>query len=251
MILYFSGTGNSLAIARQIADKVGEQVMPLRKAVGLDLTHEKRIGLVSPTYWLDAPIAVRELVPQLNISPEAYTFVVITCGAQTNNAVWSVRRILREKGVSVSYCNKIRVPDCSALAFGRNPNNQAWKFERYAPRLEKIISDIAAEKHGLHYAGFDPLGWLLNRPSIAAKTQKTTRPACNTEKCIGCGICVNVCPQQNITITDGKAILGDKCAMCLACVHFCPHQSMELNGKPTLAERQYHHPMVEEKDMIG
>ncbi|MBQ2542177.1 MAG: flavodoxin family protein, partial [Bacteroidales bacterium] len=164
MILYFSGTGNSLAIARQIAEKVGDKIMPLREAVGKDLTGEKRIGLVFPTYWLDAPIAVRDIVPQLNISPSSYTFVVITCGAQTNNAVWTVRRILRQKGVKISYCNKIRVPDSSALAFGRNPNNQAWKFERYAPRLEQILNDIADEKHGFHYAGFDPLGWLLNRP---------------------------------------------------------------------------------------
>ena len=123
MILYFSGTGNSLAIARQIAEKVGDKIMPLREAVGKDLTGEKRIGLVFPTYWLDAPIAVRDIVPQLNISPSSYTFVVITCGAQTNNAVWTVRRILRQKGVKISYCNTIRVPDSSALAFGRNPNS--------------------------------------------------------------------------------------------------------------------------------
>ena len=55
---------------------------------------------------------------------------------------------------------------------------------------------------------------------------------------------------EGITLADGKAQLGDNCAMCLACLHFCPHQSMEVNGKVTLAERQYHHPEVELKDMI-
>ena len=52
MILYFSGSGNSLAIARKLAEKLSEQVMPLRKAVSLDLSQERRIGLVYPTYWL-------------------------------------------------------------------------------------------------------------------------------------------------------------------------------------------------------
>ena len=50
MILYFSGSGNSLAIARRLAEKLNEQVMPLRDAVSIDLTKEQRIGLVYPTY---------------------------------------------------------------------------------------------------------------------------------------------------------------------------------------------------------
>ena len=49
MILYFSGTGNSLAIARKIAEVLDEQVMPLTEAVQQDLTSEKRIGLVFPS----------------------------------------------------------------------------------------------------------------------------------------------------------------------------------------------------------
>lgn len=248
MILYFSGSGNSLAVARKIAEGIGEQTMPLRVAAGMDLTAEKRIGLVFPTYWLDAPKAVRELVPQLQISPSAYLFVVVTCGAQTNNAVWRVRRLLREKGVEVSYCHKIRVPDSSALAFGRNPNDQAWKFERYAPRLQQIIGDVGAGKHALHFSGFDPFGWLLTLPAIAAKTQKATLPACNTELCVGCGVCSKICPQGNIALDDGKARVGDRCTLCLACVHFCPHQAMEIAGKPTKKECQYHHPEVKLED---
>lgn len=250
MILYFSGSGNSLAIARKLAEKLNEQVIPLREAVSIDLSKERRIGLVYPTYWLDAAKPVRDLVPKLNISPSAYVFIVITCGAQTNNAVWSVRKLLAKKGVKVAYCNKIRVPDSSALGFGRDPNKQLWKFDKYAPRLEQIIKDLIAERHGSHFGGCDPLGWLLNRPGIAAKTQKVTMPANNPEKCIGCGICAKICPQENITIVDGKAKIGDLCAMCLACLHFCPHQAMELNHKPTLKEQQYHHPDIQLKDMM-
>ena len=269
MILYFSGSGNSLAVARQISNKTGEQVVPLREAAGKDLTGEKRIGLVFPTYWLDAPIAVRELVPQLQISAEAYVYVVITCGAQTNNAVWTVRRLLRKQGVKVAYCHKIRVPDSSALAFGRDPNQQAWKFERYRSRLEQIIQDVATEQHGLHFSGFDPFGWLLSRPSVAAKTQKVTRPNVNAEQCVGCGICAKICPQDNIVMAcrdashasdalhasatphaSATAQIGDRCTACLACVHFCPHLAVEINGKAVKQEFRYHHPDIKLADMV-
>lgn len=58
MILYFSATGNSLAVARQLAERLNERLMPLIEAVGQDLTKEKRIGLVFPTYDFNLPPAM-------------------------------------------------------------------------------------------------------------------------------------------------------------------------------------------------
>ncbi|MDD6185391.1 MAG: hypothetical protein PUB29_07180 [Bacteroidales bacterium] len=48
MILYFSGTGNSLAISRHIAEKLNETVMPLSQAVHQDLSRERRKGTPVP-----------------------------------------------------------------------------------------------------------------------------------------------------------------------------------------------------------
>ena len=82
MIFYFSGTGNSLAIARKIAEAINDQLMPLNDAVRTDLTNEQRIGLVFPTYDFNMPPAVRNMIPRLKISPKAYVFAITTCGAQ-------------------------------------------------------------------------------------------------------------------------------------------------------------------------
>ncbi len=250
MILYFSGSGNSLAIARQLAEKLDERTMSLYDALAVDLQDEKRIGLVYPTYWLDAPMAVKQLVAQLTLPQKAYTFIIITCGALTNNAIWSVRKLLKQKDVQVSYSHKIRVPDSSALAFGRNPNEQAWKFDKYASRIDLIANEILEGKQRLHFSGFDPLGWILNTPSVSRKVYRLTLPAVQSDRCVGCEICTKVCPQANIQLSDGKAFIGDRCTMCLSCVHFCPHQAVELGGKPTLVERQYHHPSIVLKDLI-
>lgn len=78
MILYFSATGNSLAIARQLAEQLSEQLMPLTEAAEMDLTTEKRIGLVFPTYDFNLPPAMPEMVSRLNLSPRSYVFTVVT-----------------------------------------------------------------------------------------------------------------------------------------------------------------------------
>lgn len=249
MILYFSGTGNSLAISRQLAERLGEQVMPLNLAVKHDLSQEKQIGLVFPCYWFNAPRAVTELLPRLQLPKEAYVFIVIPCGAQAGNAIWTVRKMLSAQDIDVAYSHKIRVPDNSAIGFGRNPNDQVWKFDRYAGRLERIASDIAAGVRRCHYAWWGLPGTLCALPAVQRRTLPMLTPAVNVDKCIACGICAKVCPQGNITLVDGKARCGGNCTQCLACVHFCPQQAVELNSKPTLKDNQYHHPKVKVGDM--
>lgn len=250
MILYFSGSGNSLAIARQLSTKLNDQVISMYNAVNKDFSKEKYIGLVFPTYWLDAPLAVKELIPKIKFPATAYTYIVITCGAQTNNAIWSVRRLLRQQGVEISYCHKVRVPDSSALAFGRNPNSQKWKFDRYSNRIHVIVEDILKGKRHLHYSAFDPLGYLLNRDLLAKKVYKITTPIVNVDKCVGCETCYKICPQNNIKISNKKAFIGDNCTFCFGCVHFCPFQAIDISGKHISKDFQYHHPQIVLKDMI-
>ena len=250
MILYFSGTGNSLAIARKIAEAINDQVLPLTEAVQQDLTNEQRIGLVFPTYDFNLPPALPEMVSHLKISPKSYVFTVVTCGSMAGNCIWVLRRLLREKGIELAYSHKVSVPDNSALAFGRNPNKQLKKFDRVPARMEQIIRELQAESHTLHYSWFSLLSWLLGRPAIERGMIHCLGPKVNADKCTGCNTCVRVCPMDNINLTDEKALIGDNCTVCLACVHVCPQQAVSTNGRVTLKERQYRHPNIKLKDLI-
>ena len=250
MILYFSGTGNSLAVARKIAEAINDQVLPLTEAVQQDLTNEQRIGLVFPTYDFNLPPALPEMVSHLKISPKSYVFTVVTCGSMAGNCIWVLRRLLREKGIELAYSHKVSVPDNSALAFGRNPNKQLKKFERVPARMEQIIRELQAESHTLHYSWFSLLSWLLGRPAVEKGMIHCLGPKVNADKCTGCNTCVRVCPMDNINLTDEKAIIGDNCTVCLACVHVCPQQAISVNGREALKERQYRHPDIKLKDLI-
>lgn len=56
--------------------------------------------------------------------------------------------------------------------------------------------------------------------------------ALNAEKCVGCGMCLQVCPHQVFSLADGKAEIVDRdaCMECGACGRNCPTEAISVNA---------------------
>ena len=52
----------------------------------------------------------------------------------------------------------------------------------------------------------------------------------NSEKCRGCGACLDVCPHRLLEVRGGKAVITDKdaCMECGACKMNCPYGAIEV-----------------------
>lgn len=96
---------------------------------------------------------------------------------------------------------------------------------------EKAKSVIVDFKHPRSYEGRadflqslpKAFRWML--PAISALA--TPRPVIRRGKCIGCGKCAEICPEQVITIADGKAGIAPKnCIHCFCCHEMCPVQAI-------------------------
>ena len=49
------------------------------------------------------------------------------------------------------------------------------------------------------------------------------------DKCVGCGLCVDACPMEAITLEDDKAKVNeDKCTECGQCVEECPNEAISI-----------------------
>ena len=55
---------------------------------------------------------------------------------------------------------------------------------------------------------------------MAAKVDK--------EQCTGCGICVDACPQEAISLNDVVKIVLEKCTDCGTCVEECPNDAISV-----------------------
>jgi ferredoxin len=75
------------------------------------------------------------------------------------------------------------------------------------------------------------------QPGTAKKIPKTSAVV-DKKKCVGCGICIDCCPEQAIS-TKGQVVMGEividsgKCIACGTCVSACPNEAISL---PQLAK---------------
>ena len=55
----------------------------------------------------------------------------------------------------------------------------------------------------------------------------------DTAKCVGCGVCANVCAAHNLTINHKKAkTISDYCLMCGQCSAVCPKEAISITNYP-------------------
>jgi len=89
----------------------------------------------------------------------------------------------------------------------------------------------SASGPGPGLGGAPPLPWSTGRQASLHPGMKTSWGMCaavETGLCAGCGICVDVCPQQAISMEGAAVIAPDFCTGCGACVPECPRGALSL-----------------------
>ena len=96
----------------------------------------------------------------------------------------------------------------------------------------KAIETSVQELESLRIADFRlPSNWKIRIiPKPILKTLGNiiwTRPVADPKKCIGCGICVENCPVEAMTLVNKLPVIDyKKCINCLCCDEICPENAM-------------------------
>ncbi len=71
-----------------------------------------------------------------------------------------------------------------------------------------------------------------SEPDSSGGSTSSTRVAVDSRSCVGCGACLQVCPQGVFSWDGSKATVhtADACSLCGRCLQVCRPQSITLNG---------------------
>ena len=232
VVLYFTGTGNCLYIARQLAGKEGEilSIPQLMRKKQFEIEADE-IGLVYPIYGHMPPYMVREFIKKAQLKAE-YKFAVLTYGMRKCNAVEIWDGISRKAGNVFDYIGTIVMVDNWLPNFDMN---EQMKIDKHIPEnLAKITSDLSnrrrwhepvTQEEREQHEGFMSLSGLDPEVGFLMKADRSFRV---TDDCIHCGICTYVCPRGNYQLTgQGVKMQGD-CEFCFACIQNCPQRAIQF-----------------------
>jgi ferredoxin/flavodoxin len=283
-IYYFSATGNCLAVARQIADDIGADIVSIARLDPTEriLLEHKRIGLVFPAYLspvLGVPLIVERFIRRLDGLQTAEIFSVCTCGGyEVANALApleKMRKLIRACGGTLFAEYSVRLP-MNNLDYEHIPIPICSDIPKIIDNARRKTAQIS--NHILHGKGtrfalpkliagrliaaiyriFRNMVMKVLREKAKEHTDDlhsaeyylplTDRSILVRESCINCGICAKVCPARNIVCPDGKPEFLHHCEACFACDEWCPCGAIQHWSRRDGVK--YHYPTIQLSDLL-
>ena len=257
-ILYFTGTGNSLAVAKKIGVLCGGEAVkivsiPQCIKVGKYKFADDVIGLVFPTYCCYFPRIVREFLSKADLRAN-YIFALATYGNGMAQGGDGSEMIEFEKrasslGLKVNYCNSVLMVDNFLDTFSIEKEIERIPSKKIDEHISRIAADINSRKEYVKQVG--AIGEILTRMCKSlVKTQdkgETCKKFRIDEKCTMCETCAKVCPRGNIAGKDTLRF-GSNCEGCYACIHACPQKAIHIKTEKN--DMRWRNPEVSLREIV-
>ena len=253
LVFYFTATGNSLFVARQLSDSPISIPQVLKKQ---ELVYEAdEIGIVCPDYAGAIPKIVQEFVAKATLKAP-YIFTIITYGNSPVNVAEWWDEYCKGKSVVNNYVQPILMVDNYLPVFDMN---EQMKIDKHVDEsLARILEDIGERKNQIAAAEMGMFNKdILKRMQDQHFSMTAERLLeLKKDRCIECMTCQKVCSHKNFSLSDGSLQFAGDCEYCLACVHNCPQKALTLKSQWPGApgernpEARYRHPDISLGDII-
>jgi ferredoxin/flavodoxin len=260
VLYYYSATGNSLVVARKIAEGIGDaRILPISAHRAAPFKPEaERVGILFPIYAWGPPRTVEEFVANIDPAGLRYFFAIACCGGTAAGTLPGIQRVLRAKGGDLHAGFVVRSPSYFDVAEG---GGQAKMIKTVrdlsgplpgtdAERLPEIIEVVKAGKKSKPESGafFGKVLGNFFHGMASAQFPKMDSSYVTAPSCDGCGICAKVCPRGNVGLESGRPAWKHDCDSCGACLTWCPKRAISQGGGSSPNGR--HHAEVALSDML-
>jgi formate hydrogenlyase subunit 6/NADH:ubiquinone oxidoreductase subunit I len=253
MLFYFSGTGNTLWVARQISQATNEQLYNIPEELKkhdstctYNMKKDECIGFAFPVHSWGMPTIVSNFLKKLSLNgySQNYIYCICTCGDDIGLTDKSFKKEIAKHGWLLNGVFSVQMPNTYVCLPGFDVDAKNVEKQKIAGALDTIQTIknhiLAREETTLVVPG--AYAWIksniLQKLFLCMQNGLSDHPFHVTDDCIGCSLCASACPVENIEFNNGKPKWSGHCTNCLACYHICPAHAVRY-GRQTEKKGQY------------
>ena len=237
--IYFSGTGNSRYAAELFCREYDKKtrVLSIEDSDVLTAVNDANLIVFAyPVQFSTVPKIMRDFVTDnKGMWRNKKVFVIATMGLFSGDGAGMLGRLLENYGAEVTGGLHLKMPDSIAdeKALKRPLEKNKELVKQAEQKINESVKRLKAGKPTQEGIGavYRMAGFFGQRAYFGHKTKRySSKVKVDTAKCIGCGICEKLCPMNNISIIEQKAVSGESCTLCYRCINKCPKQAITLLG---------------------
>lgn len=231
MIFYFTGTGNSLWVAKALSEALGEPLVSIADELHKEkdgwvypVRPDEKILFVYPVHSWGPAVSVTHFISRLTLN--GYTgqsvYSISTCGDECGYTDRLIGKALEKRAISLTAAYSVIMPNNYILLPGFDVDDkdvEERKLQDAPARVAEIIEAI--REHGqdaLYHTGSMPglkSYWIY---PLFAHLPIGSNSFRVTDACISCGLCERICPTGTISMQAGKPVWTDTCVQ-LSLIH--------------------------------
>jgi NAD-dependent dihydropyrimidine dehydrogenase PreA subunit/flavodoxin len=271
-IYYFSGTGNSLYVAKELQKRIPDaSLTPVVSLLDEDAiqTQAETVGFVFPIHLTTLPIPMREFVEKLDPTSAKYIFAIGTRMGTFCLADIALENALKEKGKHLDAYFILNMAMNTPTGLVPGPGDKGWVSKVSTEKVSALDAEVHTRLDAIQGIIVNQVpdpkddsprrGSLLRRLLFmllafgARSTGGTEIPYITDSTCTSCRTCEKICPSKKIKLVDGKPVWQKEvqCYFCYACFNFCPTQSILVGKKYVQKDGRYFHPGITANDIAG
>ena len=253
-IFYFTGTGNTEFIAKELKRALGNEnpteLFSIEFFVkGVSQSHLGQFDFLilgAPVYAFNAPRIFINFLKRLPKGDGKRVMLFLDAGGDALAGLAYPSRLLGNKGYNVTNQAVFFVPANLWLETVDKTNGIitanlfGWRYQQNVKEmleLSRVKIQATVNKILKGEPTSFPTSFFTQHISIGAwfiyaylgcptfKYFIRTNQACNL-----CGICISTCPTNNIRIEKSKVIFGSACTMCYRCINVCPKLAISFRS---------------------
>lgn len=254
-IYWFSGTGNTLKLAREFAAQLGDtELVQISALPQQDMTLEgDTVGIFFPVYCFGIPRIVSRFLIKAKVrnGAQPYIYAVAASAGMSGAALPMAKELLAKGGLNLSAGFSFTMPGNYIPLYGpASESRQKKDFEKAAVKTLSVVLAVKERRILKPEASFFPMniiGRLVARRAIACLAT-ADRWFWVDRKCDCCGLCAKICPVSNIELDGGRPKWKGNCEQCMACLQWCPKEAIQFRNASD-GRRRYRCPGIT-ADMI-